>query len=313
MTGGWGRRGEEFPMTGHPGVPDGLVGWAQPARSDGTFTLDGKQRPKVRRVHVRAEPSGIPPARPDGLLSDPEWRWAVGADRQWASVEDRLGERAESVAVSLARAGCVQLVYGYRSGKIVHPPLRWLRHPSLADAQKERQATRRSRQDELADRAAFLSASLAAEWPGVATALAGPVPEQRLVWLVRAAGDLLEVRSHDGARAFVQAYAGHTKAREDLPRLLADAGFEPEAIAALGVSRNPYIGLAGPVRAQLAGRILDFSGWPGPHELRLPASGQRPVAAGRVDLVPRTAAGSGAGSDQPDGGAGGTGRDLPGC
>jgi hypothetical protein len=285
MTGGWEHRGEEFPLTGHPGVPDGLVAWAQPDRPDGTFSRDNRgDRKPPRRVHARADPPALPPPRPDGLLDDTDWRWAVGGDRRWASIEDRLGERAEFVAADLARAGCVQLVHDYRRGAIVHPPRRWLRHPSLADVQKERQATRRFQRDELADRAAFLTASLAAEWPGAAAALAGPVPEQRLVWLVRAAGDLLDGRSHDGARAFVQAHAGHTKAREDLPRLLADAGFEPEAIAALGVNRNPYIGLAGPVRARLAGRVLDFSGWPGPVDLRLPADS--PVD---LDVLPQTA------------------------
>jgi uncharacterized protein DUF2399 len=205
---GWGRCGKEFPLAGHHGVPDGLVAWAQP-RADGTFARGKGDAPRVRRVHLRAEPAGL---------------------------------------------------------------------------QHEQQATRRTQREDLAARAAALSEALAADWPAVAVALTGPVPEQRLFWLVCAAQDLLDGRSHDGARAFVQAHAGHTKAREDLPRLLAEAGFEADAIAALGVSRNPYIGLAGPLRTRMPGRVLDFSDWPGPHDLRLPAG-----ALIELEVVPGTA------------------------
>ena len=52
---------------------------------------------------------------------------------------------------------------------------------------------------DLAARATALSEALAPDWPAVAVALTGPVPEQRLFWLVCAAQDLLDGRSHDGA------------------------------------------------------------------------------------------------------------------
>jgi hypothetical protein len=273
----------EFPLRGHPGVPDGLVAYAQPTRNDGTFDNDRADRPKVRRVRLRAEAPVARPERPDGLLTDADWCWATSAPRRWTTVQARFGEDAEHIALTLARAGCVALEHDYRSGKISNPRRGWTPHPSLADGQASAKAARRDRQSELAATAAMLSSQLAAEWPGVASALATSASDPRLIWMVRAAEDLAQGRSHDGARAFVQAHAASTKAREDLPRLLAEAGFEPDALTQLGISRNPYVGLGGAVRAHLTGHTLDFSGWPGPHDIRLPAG--QPIT---LDIVPGT-------------------------
>ena len=168
------------------------------------------------------------------------------------------------------------LEHDYRSGKISNPRRGWTPHPSLADGQASAKAARRDRQSQLAATAAVLSSQLATEWPGVASALATSASDPRLIWMVRAAEDLTQCRSHDGARAFVQAHAASTKAREDLPHLLAEAGFEPDALTQLGISRNPYVGLGGPVRAHLAGHTLDFSGWPGPHDIRLQPASRSP-------------------------------------
>jgi len=262
----------EFPLRGHPGVPDGLVAYAQPTHEDGTFDLDRAGRPKVRRVQLRTEAPAAHPVRPVGLLTDADWSWATSAPRRWTSIQARFGEDAEHIALALARAGCVALEHDYRSGKISNPRRGWTPHPSLADGQASAKAARRDRQSQLAAIAATLSSQLAAEWPGVASALATSSSDLRLEWIVRAAEDLAQGRSHDGARAFVQAHAASTKAREDLPHLLAEVGFEPDALTQLGISRNPYIGLGGPIRAHLAARTLDFSGWPGPHDIRLAAS-----------------------------------------
>lgn len=276
-------RAGEFPLRGHPGVPDGLVAYAQPARDDGTFDNDRAGRPKVRRVQLRTEAPAGHPGRPDGLLTDADWSWATSAPRRWATVQARFGDDAEHIALTLARSGSVALDHDYRSGQVSHPRRGWTPHPSLADGQASAKAARRDQQSRLAATAAALSRQLAAEWPGAASALAAAASDPRLVWMVRAAEDLAHGRSHDGARAFVQAYAASTKAREDLPRLLTEAGFEPDALTQLGISRNPYIGLGGPVRARLAGRTLDFSGWPGPHDIRLPAG--QPIS---LDAVPGT-------------------------
>ena len=274
-------RASEFPLRGHPGVPDGLVAYAQPTRDGGTFDNDRAGRPKVRRVQLRTEAPTAHPERPDGLLTDADWGWATSAPRRWTSIQARLGEGAEHIALALARAGCVALDHDYRSGQISSPRRGWTPHPSLADGQASAKVARRDRQSQLAASAGALSSQLAAEWPGVASALATSASDPRLIWMVRAAEDLTQGRSHDGARAFVQAHAASTKAREDLPHLLAEAGFEPDALTQLGISRNPYVGLGGPVRAHLAGRTLDFSGWPGPHDLRLPAG--QPI---NLDTVP---------------------------
>ncbi len=276
-------RAGEFPLRGHPGVPDGLVAYARPARDDGTFDTDRAGRPKVRRVQLRTEAPAARPERPDGLLTEADWSWTTSAPRRWATVQARFGDDAEHIALVLARAGCVALDHDYRSGTIGNPRRGWTPHPSLADGQASAKAARRDQQSQLAATAAALGRQLAAEWPGVASALAASGSDPRLIWLVRAADDLAQGRSHDGARAFVQAHAANTKAREDLPRLLAEAGFEPDALTELGISRNPYIGLGGPVRARLAGRTLDFSGWPGPHDIRLPAG--QPIS---LDAVPGT-------------------------
>jgi hypothetical protein len=273
----------EFPLRGHPGVPDGLVAYAQPTRHDGTFDNDRAGRPRVSRVQLRTDAVVAQPERPDGLLTDADWRWATSATRRWTTIGARFGEHAEDIALALARAGCVALDHDYRSGRISSPPRGWTPHPSLADGQASATAARRDRQSQVAARAAVLSSQLAAEWPGVTSALATPASDPRLVWMVRAAEDLAQGHSHDGARAFVQAHVFNTKAREDLPRLLAEAGFEPDALTQLGISRNPYVGLGGPVRAHLAGRTLDFSGWPGPHDIRLPAG--QPIT---LDIVPGT-------------------------
>ena len=261
----------EFPLRGHSGVPDGLVAYAQPTHEDGTFDNDRAGRPKVRRVQLRTEAPTANPERPDGLLTDADWGWATSAPRRWTSIQARLGEDAEHIALALARAGCVALDHDYRSARISDPRRGWTPHPSLAEGQASVKAARRDRQNQLAAAAATLRNQLAAEWPGVASALATSSSDLRLEWMVRAAEDLAHGRSHDGARAFVQAHVSNTKAREDLPGLLAEAGFEPDALTRLGINRNPYIGLGGPVRAHAAGRTMDFSGWPGPHDIRLPA------------------------------------------
>src|SRR3954452_8106560 len=95
-------------MSGHPGVPEGLRAYAQPTNANGTFDHDRAGRPKVRRVHLRAHPP-TPPHRPDGLVTDADWNWATSAPRRWNTITTKLGDRADDVALALARAGCVDL------------------------------------------------------------------------------------------------------------------------------------------------------------------------------------------------------------
>jgi hypothetical protein len=95
----------EFPLRGHPGVPDGLVAYAQPTRDDGTFDNDRAGRPRVSRVQLRTDAVVAQPERPDGLLTDADWRWATSATRRWTTIGARFGEHAEDIALALARAG----------------------------------------------------------------------------------------------------------------------------------------------------------------------------------------------------------------
>lgn len=269
-------------MPGHPGVPDGLRAYAQPSHPDGTFDHDRSGRPKVRRVRLRAHPPTTP-HRPSGLVNDADWNWATSAPRRWNTITNRLHDRAEDAAFALARAGCVELDHDYHGGTIRHPPRGWIPHADLTAQHATGKQSRHATQQALLDRAGELRDILIGEWPGVAEALTTPATDTRLVWLVHAAEDLLAERSYDGPRAFVQHHANNTKAREDLPRLLADAGFEAEALVILGVNRNPYIGVGGPIRAHYNGHTLDWTGWPGPHDIRLPA--HRPIA---LDAAPGT-------------------------
>ena len=244
----------EFPLRGHPVVPDGLVAYAQPTHEDGTFDNDRAGRPKVRRVQLRTEALAAHPVRPDGLLTDADWGWATGVPRRWTSIQARFGEDAEHIAMVLARAGCVALEHDYRSGKISNPRRGWTPHLSLADGQASAKAARRDRQSQLAAIAATLSSQLAAEWPGVASALATSSSDLRLEWIVRAAEDLAQGRSHDGARAFVQAHAASTKAREDLPHLL--AGFLQRAGVVNHVVGGFDFIFVGQLRGHAAGNFL---------------------------------------------------------
>jgi hypothetical protein len=268
-----------FPLRNHD-VGPGLLAWAHPPRPDGTFNVDRDKRDIVTRVRVRALEQTAP-ARPDGI-SEADWRWITREPHRWPTIVRRFPETAEALTRALTLGCCIEAEHAYANGVVVDPPLSWIPHPDLISAQEDRRAQRRSQDATGREHADELAERLAADYPGAADALrtvSGPT----LLWLARAATDLLEERTHDGPRAFAQAHAGHTKAREDLPRLLLDAGFEPRALEALGVARNPYIGLGGPLRARLGDRILDFTGWPGPHDLRLP-----PTAAVSLHVRPRT-------------------------
>src|ERR1039458_4288506 len=89
----------EFPLRGHPGVPDGLVAYAQPTHADGTFDNDRAGRPRVRRIQLRTEAPVAYPKRSDGLLTDADWCWATSATRRWTTVVTRFGEHAEHIAL----------------------------------------------------------------------------------------------------------------------------------------------------------------------------------------------------------------------
>jgi hypothetical protein len=265
MTATW----EEFAMRGLSPYRE-LLAFAQPG-PDGVMPTDRRGDPKARRVHLRqTEPS--PPRRPAGL-TDTEWRWAVATTRRWKTVADKFGDRAVTIARALAEHGCVSLDCTFVGGRVATPPRGWIPAPALAAQESSRRDERRAEQNDLAKQAAQLQTQLRSTWPGVAQALDIDPHDPRLPWLTASAADLRDGITHDSLRAFVQHHAGHTKARDDVHKLLLDSGWEPDAVTELGINRNPYLGLGGPIVTHYNGRTLDWSGWPGPHDIRLPSEG----------------------------------------
>ncbi|MEU8660603.1 DUF2399 domain-containing protein, partial [Actinoplanes philippinensis] len=212
----------------------------------------------------------VPPHRPGGLVSDADWAWLIRSEHGWDQVVTRFGERATAVVFALARAGCVTIGFDLQGARPAPAPKKVYPHPDLAAGERDRRSVRRDQRTGLRLRAAEMAAALSGEWPGVAAALTGTDHPERLGWAVHAADDLNGGVVHASVRAFVQAHAGDTKARDDVPRLLLDLGFEPAALAEIGLSRSPYIGVAGPIVLHPpGGPPIDLSPLPGPHDIRL--------------------------------------------
>ncbi|MGC4857250.1 DUF2399 domain-containing protein [Micromonospora sp. DT4] len=172
--------------------------------------------------------------------------------------------------LELAESGCVTIGYTLNGNALAQPPRRVYPHPDLAAAEQKRRSRRRDDTRTLRTRAEQIASALADDWPDASRALRDTDHPDRLLWAVRAATDLAEGRSHDSLRAFVQSHAKDTKARDDVNHLLAAMGFDHETLIALGVARNPYIGLGGPILLHTTdGSVLDLSAMPGPHDIRL--------------------------------------------
>lgn len=252
-------------------LPKGLCAYA-PVPPGGKYSRDRLGRPKFRRVRLRASEPVAQPTRPDGLVADSDWAWITSSPRNWDSITGRLGDNATTIVHALARAGCLTIEHDQHLSKLAQPARRTHPHPKLAGAQAAARENRRTEANSVRSRALSLAETLTDEWPGVAKALRSTTGTDRLIWALRAATDLADGRTHNSVRAFVQEHAEHTKARDDVHHLLAELGFEQEAITAVGLARNPYIGLGGPIRLQTPTGIIDLTGLTGPHDLRLPAS-----------------------------------------
>lgn len=247
----------------------GLVAYA-PLPPSGRYPRDSRGRPRPRSARLRtAEPSEAP-RRPEGLLSDSDWSWVIRSEHSWAGVSSRLGTDALRIMLELAEAGCVTIGYTLNGNALAQPPRRVYPHPDLTAAEQERRSRRRDDTSTLRTRAEQIASEITDDWPDASRALRETDHPDRLLWAVRAATDLAEGRSHDSLRAFVQSHAKDTKARDDVNHLLAAMGFDHETLIALGVARNPYIGLGGPILLHTTdGSILDLSAMPGPHDIRL--------------------------------------------
>lgn len=247
----------------------GVVPYA-PLPASGRYPRDSKGRPRPRVARLRAIDPHQAPRRPDGLLSDSDWNWVIRGEHSWAGVTSKFGTDALRIMLALAAAGCVTIGYNLSGNALAQPPRRVYPHPDLMAAEQERRNRRHDDASTLRTQAEQLASVLVDDWPDVSRALRSTDHPDRLLWAVRAATDLAEGRSHDSLRAFVQTHAKNTKARDDVNHLLSAMGFDHETLTALGVARNPYIGLGGPILLHGAGgSVLDLSVLPGPHDIRL--------------------------------------------
>jgi hypothetical protein len=259
---------ERLPLAG---VPDGLV--ARPLRKpDGTVRRDRRGYIKATQVILTAAGDAPPHTdleQPPPGVEAGEWRWVLGATRRsWATIAARWGPRARPLAVTLARAGIIDLDCAAEDLRL-GPPLRWRLTDTGATARLLQTSAHTAHVTGWEQRAAAAAALVADLDEGLAAALiTRRGHETRLHVLVYAAEDLAAGISHDGPRAFSQAHFQHTKARDDAPDILTAAGASPETIAALGLRRSPYLGLGGPIRLQISEQTWDLRDVHGPVQIR---------------------------------------------
>ncbi|GAA3621390.1 hypothetical protein GCM10022223_42840 [Kineosporia mesophila] len=261
----------EFAMRDLPSIPPGTTPYATAATAGKSIrTVKGAPRPQ--RVELRSELEDLtrPPERPASGVDDQDWSWCTSQSRKWSTAQKEFEGRAWRKALALVQVGAIRLVYEFPADLARDTPLRWDPHPRLLEGHQARRSDARDGRARLRDQADALADRLDPEWPGVATALLETAPGSLLEWTVRAATDLEAGRRHGSARAFVQAHAHHTKVRERVAQEFIRAGFDLDALTRLGINRSPYVGLAGPMAATLpTGVTQDFTGWPGPQDVRL--------------------------------------------
>ncbi len=260
---------DEAPLAG---VPAGLrARIRRELRTDRAGAMvevrDRRGRRKLRSVWLYA------PVTEPIAPSARELAFLLGAEeRAWRTIVTVLGsgdgERAWWRACELVRGGAVEIECTV-DGVSLGTPRRW-RLTAGWERRRLQRATRRANERAAwIERADAAAPAIAGRYPQLSAALGshrGPV-ERRV--LVHAAEDLLAHRSHHGPRAFSQRHFGHTKARDDVERILARCGVEADALVELGIRRAGRTGLAGPVRLQTASGQLDFTGIKGPTDVRL--------------------------------------------
>jgi hypothetical protein len=255
------------------GVPPGLVAIAV-TKPDGTVPRDRKGRAVPKQIVLTADGSRLqaaPGEAGDIPVPADEVRWLTASPtRRWTTVESRLDDTSWDVVVELARAG-VLTVDCTVAGLHVGPPVAVTLAADWAALCKDKRAGRAQHVAGLRERALALAPELETVDIGLAAALAAARGhEKTLPVLVAAAEDLLAGVVHDGPRAFSQAHFGDTKARDDAPAILTAAGVFPQALAALGLTRSPYVGLGGAVVVSgRTGEPTDLWQFPGPVRFRV--------------------------------------------
>lgn len=260
-----------------PGVPDGLVAYVQP-RADGSLPRDRRGRLKATRVTLvrDADPNSEPPAEPGDPITgvaDLDLAWVTRQDsRRWPSISGRFGEAATEVAWLLAAGGVVALSCSVTDQATLGSVLRWDLTPAWRQHRAARSEQHADSVGTWAERARAAADRIEPTDPGLATALRTARGSSPLLpVLVYAAEDLVEGNSHDGPRAFSQVHFGDTKERDDVAKVLTDAGASPETLLALGLARSPYVGLGGPIILDTPAGPWHLSAVTGPTHFRLTA------------------------------------------
>lgn len=258
--------GYEIPLDG---LPDSLAAYVPP-RPDGTAPMDRKGRLNVTKVLVaNPHPSDVDAPLPGALR-----RWVLGSQsRRWAGIVAAHGERARQVSFELASAGIVQLTCSVTADATLGQVISMRLTPSWDAERKELAAQSSASADGWESRARAAAAKIEAIDPVFADVLgAAHGGSRRIEILTHAAEDIVAGIAHEGPRAFSQAHFADTKKHEDAPKILRDAGVSAETIIALGLDRSPYVGLAGPIELDIAGRVWDLTHNAGPTLVRLTGS-----------------------------------------
>jgi hypothetical protein len=258
-----------------PGVPQGLLAYVQP-RADGSLPRDRRGRLKATRVTLLRDPDrdDEPPAEPGETINgvtDQDLAWVTRQDtRRWLSISRRFGDAAPEVASLLATAGVVALHCSVTEQATLGSILRWDLTP---DWRRHRETRFEQHTDSVStwtERARATAVRIEPTDPGLARALRTALGSSPLLpVLVYAAEDLVEGNSHDGPRSFSQVHFGNTKARDDVAKILTDAGASPDTLLTLGLVRSPYVGLGGPIILSTTAGQWDLSAVTGPTHFRL--------------------------------------------
>ena len=249
-------------------LPEGLMALPRLRRAAGgelAPARDRRRRQKLEEVEIVA---AAPAAAVE--LDEADERFLLGAKRRsWPAIERRFGERALERAYEFARLGAVRLRCRVSDDLRLERPYAWLLSPEWVARHEHEQQARAGERARWRERAAAAAAAVAALSPELAAALRASQPLNRILpLLVHAAEDLVAGHVHDGPRAFSQRHFGHTKARDDVARILREAGVSSELMARLGVRRSGRIGVAGPIRVTTPRGSYSASALDGPQLLR---------------------------------------------
>lgn len=287
--------GPETPITG---LPDGLVARSvQKIRADVTSwrqVRDRRQRQRLDAV-VLISPHAPPDNIADQLqsavgLSPGARSFILGAQRRsWRAIQDKFGDDALPVALSLARCGAIYLKCTVTDELSLGAPTGWyLTEAAAAGAARRAEAATAARTDLDSRRHAVLarlmplltspdsSPAAGTSQPeasmeaieSLAAALENTHGPVRLPVLIAAAEDLLAGKRHGSPRAFSLAHFTHSKERDDAATLLAEAGVPDEIAAALGILRSPRIGVADAIDAIAGSQKIPLSLLDGPVLIR---------------------------------------------